>query len=263
MMREVQAQVPANMVNAHREINSRRASYSELSTKSSCLLSLRPVVAACSPHRLAARRHVPREVNAHACCLLHARSSHFGRIFCDLVAGLGACLLEMTMNSPATTRPRRRSRPAMIAAGVFAMLASLAVTAPAQAGYYGYGDSYYGGPRSCGGYYRCGGCGYRCGGCGNHCGYVPYRSYHGCCYRRSGVVFEKRYIEREFVVRRYGYGGGGPYYGSHYGYRPYGGYGGYGRGPFPYGYGGVRDWGTPYGSGYGPSGYGYAEGPEF
>ena len=161
------------------------------------------------------------------------------------------------MNSPATARLRRHSRPAMILAGVFALTASFAVTVPAQAGYYG--DSYYGGG------YGGGSCGYRCGGCGyyHRCGYAPYRRYyHGCCgYRRSGVVFEKRYIERELVVRRYGWGGGGPYYGRNYGPSPYGyggGYGGYDRGPFPYGYGGVRDWRSPYG--YGSSAYGYGDG---
>ena len=165
------------------------------------------------------------------------------------------------MNSPATARLRRNSRLAMIIAGVFALLASLAVTAPAQAGYYGgYGSGYGYGSGPCG--YRCGPCGYRC---------APYRHYyHGCysggCYRRSGVVYEKRYIERELVVRRYGYGGGWgrPYYRNRCGYSPCGGYGGgYYRGAFPYGYGGVRDWRSPYGYGYGygPSGYGYAEGP--
>lgn len=156
------------------------------------------------------------------------------------------------MDSPATARLRRNSRLAMIIAGVFALLASFAVTAPAQAGYYGgYG---YG--------YGSGSCGYRCGPCGYRCGYVPYRHYyHGCSscgYRRSGVVYEKRYIERELVVRRYGYGGWGHPYRNHCGYSPCGYGGGYYRRPFPYGYGGVRDWGSPYG--YGPSGYGYAEG---
>jgi len=155
------------------------------------------------------------------------------------------------MNSPATVRPPGRSRLALIVAGVLALLGSFAVTAPAQAGYYD--DSNYG--------YNYGSypCSYR-SRCGY--GYSPYRYarryYNGCsacgCYRRcgsvsrSGVVYERRYVEREYTERRYGYGG----YRRHYGYNPYGGYrrhygyypyGGYRGG---YGYGGVgRRWPTP------------------
>jgi hypothetical protein len=166
------------------------------------------------------------------------------------------------MNSPATARPPRRSRWALIVAGVLALLGSLVVTAPAQAGYYG--ESYYGSSP----------CSYRCG-------YSPYRyapryDYHGCsacgCYRRCysrsrpGLVYERRYVEREYVERRYGW----PtrHYRRHYGYYPYGGYRSWSR-PFPWGYGGVRRWGyggvrgwrTPYGYRYEPSSYRYEGAP--
>jgi hypothetical protein len=156
------------------------------------------------------------------------------------------------MNSPAAVRLPARSRLALIVAGVLALLGSLLVTAPAQAGCCGYNP-----------------CSYRCGG------YEPYRYapryyegpryYRGCsscgCYRRCGSVsrggtfYERRYVEREYVERRYGYGG----YRRHYGYYPYGG-GGYGyRRPWGNGYGGVgRDW-RPY-NGYEPSGDRYYEG---
>jgi hypothetical protein len=166
------------------------------------------------------------------------------------------------MNGPAIARPPERSRLVMIVAGVLALLGSFVVTAPAQAGYYG--DSYY----------RPNPCSYRCG-------YAPYRYYapryyNGCgrcgCYRRcggSGAVYERRYIEREYVERRYGgYGGYRRCYGDypcggyrrHYGYYPYGGYEGYRR-PYGYGYGGIgRRWPTPslY---YEPAADGYEEPP--
>ena len=174
------------------------------------------------------------------------------------------------MNSPATVRPPGRSRLALIVAGVLALLGSFAVTAPAQAGYYddsNYGSNYGYNPCS----YRS-----RCG-----YGYPPYRYArrynNGCsacgCYRRcgsvsrSGVVYERRYVERQYVERRYGYGG----YRRHYGYNPYGGYrrhdGYYPYGayrswrrplPWGYGYGGVgRRWPTPsvYGAADGYDGY--------
>jgi hypothetical protein len=156
------------------------------------------------------------------------------------------------MNSPAIARPPGRSRLALIVAGVLALLGSFAVTAPAQAGYYddsNYGSNYGSNPCS----YRCGYPRYR---------YAP-RYNNGCsacgCYRRcgsvarSGLVYERRYVERQYVERRYGYGG----YRRHYGYNPYGGYrrpcgyyscGGYRSRPYPwgYGYGGVgRRWPTP------------------
>ena len=162
------------------------------------------------------------------------------------------------MNSPATVRPPGRSRLALIVAGVLALLGSFAVTAPAQAGYYddsNYGYNYGSNPCS----YRS-----RCG-----YGYSPYRYarryYNGCsacgCYRRcgvarSGVVYERRYVEREYVERRYGYGG----YRRHYGYNPYGGY----RRHYGYPYGAYRSSSRPWGYGYGgvgrrwaPYGYGY------
>ena len=171
-------------------------------------------------------------------------------------------MLKPAISDHANARPAGRRRWALLAAGVLALLGSLVVARPAQAGYYGdygYGDN----P-----------CSYRCGG------YAPYR--YRCsacgCYRRcySGsrsVVYERRYVERVFVERRYGccrhhngyggygggyggYGGGG--YGGGYGGGGYGGgYGGYRR-PFPYGYGGVRSWQAP--SGYYRFGEPYAEG---
>jgi len=142
------------------------------------------------------------------------------------------------MNSPAVARPPGRSRLALIAATVLALLGSFVVTAPAQAGYYG--DSYYG-------YHPCS---YRCG-------YSPYRYDRGCsacgCWRRChssarpSLLYERRYVEREYVERRYGWR---PvhHHRRHYGYNPYG-YRSWST-PFPWGYGGVRDWRTPYGYGY-------------
>jgi hypothetical protein len=153
------------------------------------------------------------------------------------------------MNNPAAARPPGCSRLVLIVAGVLALLGSFAVTAPAQAGYYD--DGYGSNP-----------CSYRCGGYAPRYRYAP-RYYNGCsscgCYRRcgsvsrSGLVYERRYVEREYVERRYGYGG----YRRHYGYYPYrgyrrpcgdyscGGYRSYSR-PYPYGYGGVRSWRGPY-----------------
>jgi len=148
------------------------------------------------------------------------------------------------MNSPATVRSQGRSRLALIAAGVLALLGSFAVTAPARAGYYG--DSYYG--------YRP--CSYRCG-------YAPYRYDRGCsacgCWRRChsssrpSLVYERRYVERRYVERRYAW----PphHYRRHYGYNPYGGYRSWSR-PYPWGYGGVgRRWPTPYSYRNEPSAY--------
>jgi hypothetical protein len=145
------------------------------------------------------------------------------------------------MNSIASVNERGRRRWALIVAGIvagiFALLGSLVVTAPAQAGYYPCSYGY--------------GCGYpayrpRCYSCGTH------------------LIYERRYVERVYVERRYGYGG----YHRPYGYYPYGGYrrpygyypyGGYRRpyGYYPYGgyrgygYGGVgRRWPVPFPAGY-------------
>jgi hypothetical protein len=148
-------------------------------------------------------------------------------------------MLELTMNSIATVHPCVRGRLALIAVGLFTLLASFAVTAPAQAGYYGgYGYN----P-----------CSYGCGYPAYH--YYPrYRYHHGCYSCGSRVVFERRFVEREYVERSVGYGGYhrhycgyDPCYGRRYGYYPYGyhpyGYGGY----RPYGYGGIgRRWPLPY-----------------
>jgi hypothetical protein len=154
------------------------------------------------------------------------------------------------MNSNASGHAATRGRLALIVAGVFVLLGSFVVTAPAHAGYYG-------GYNPC--YYRCGYPSY---------GYRPYRYYHhGCC--GSRFVYERRYVEREFVERRYGYGGYGgyrrygyyPYYRRPCGYNPCGGYrpSGYGYG-YGYGYGGVgRRWPLPYADGNGPYAEGYEE----
>jgi hypothetical protein len=154
------------------------------------------------------------------------------------------------MNSPATALTPGRRRLAWIAAGILALLGLFAVTAPAHAGYYG--EPYYG-PRPCS---------YRCGYGYPRYRYEPYGYYHHCsacgCWRRCysasrpPLLYERRYYEREYVVRRYGWPhhhyGYYPYYRHHYGYYPYG-YRSWSR-PFPYGYGGVRGWRTPYGYGY-------------
>jgi hypothetical protein len=101
------------------------------------------------------------------------------------------------MNSPATALPPGRSRLALIVAGVLALLGSLVVTAPAQAGYYE------------GSYYGSNPCSYRCGY--PRYGYAP-RYYNGCsacgCYRRcgsgyrSGLVYERRFVERVDHARK-------------------------------------------------------------
>ncbi len=168
------------------------------------------------------------------------------------------------MDSAATAGPPGCSRLVLIVAGVLALLGSFVVTAPAQAGYYG--ESYYGSNP----------CSYRCG-----YGYSPYRCSACGCWRRChsvsrpGLLYERRYVEREYVERRYGYGG---YYRRHYGYSPYGGYrrhygyypyGGYrrhygypyrGYRSYPWGDGGVgRRWPTPYSERYEPSAERYAD----
>jgi hypothetical protein len=144
------------------------------------------------------------------------------------------------MNSPAIARAPGCSRLVLIVAGVLALLGSFAVTAPAQAGYYG--DGYYG-PRPCAD---------RCGYYAPRRYYAP-RYYGGCsscgCVRRcySGArsrYYERRYVEREYIERGYG----APHYRRNYGY-PSGGY--YRSRPYPWGYGGVRGWRGPYGGGYG------------
>jgi hypothetical protein len=152
------------------------------------------------------------------------------------------------MNNTVTAGPPSRSRLGLIVAGAIALFGSSFFTAPAQAGYYDAGYN----PCS----YRCGYPSYRY--------YRPYRPvYRHRCYSCGGsrLIYERRYVEREVVVRRYGYGG---YYRRHYGYSPYGyrrdygyprygAYRGYSR---PYGFGGVgRRWSLPYAEGYNRSGY--------
>ena len=268
----------------------------ELPPKSSCFLPLRPTVAAYSsqysePDLSSARRESAMP-NGLGC----ATRRSLVEFFATTVARLRVRMLEVTMNSPATARPPGRSRLALIVAGVLALLGSLAVTAPAQAGYYD--DSEYG--SDYGSEY---GSDYAPAPCSSPCGYRYYapRYYNRCsacgCYRRCGsysrgAVYERRYIEREYVERRYGYGGCGyggcrrPYgydggYGRPYGYdggyrRPYGYDGGYRRpyGSYPYGgyrswstrrypwgWGGVRSWRGPYGFRYEPTANKYAEAP--
>ena len=138
------------------------------------------------------------------------------------------------MNSIATVQPLSRGRSALIVAGVVALLGLFA--APAQAGYYdgygGYGGYGYGGP-----------CSYRCG----YPAYRPYyRRHYGCYSCGRSLVYERRYIEREYVERRYGYGyrrhyGCYSYDRCHSGYYPDGGY----RRPGYYGYGGYGGYGYP------------------
>ena len=156
------------------------------------------------------------------------------------------------MNSIPTVQPLLCGRLALIVAGVVALLGWFA--SPAHAGYYGdYG--YGGGP-----------CSYRCG---YHPYYPIYRRHYGCYSCGPHLVYERRFVEREYVERRYGYGyhrhyGCYSYYRCHAGYYPYGGYyrrpvgyDGYGGG---YGYGGVgRRWPLPF-DGYGPVPGPYAAG---
>ena len=152
------------------------------------------------------------------------------------------------MNSIVTVRPLVRGRLALIAAGIFALLCSFVVTAPAQAGYYeGYNP-----------------CSYRCG----YPAYRPYPAYRyypryrqGCYSCGRHLIYERRYVEREYVERRYGYGG----YRRHYGSYPYGAYRSWQR-PLPWGYGyghgGVgRRWPTPSLYGYESSADRYVEPP--
>jgi hypothetical protein len=176
-------------------------------------------------------------------------------LFAMTVAQSDVRMLEVTMNSPAIARVPGCSRLVLIVAGVLALLGSFAVTAPAQAGYYG--EGYY--PRPCAD---------RCGYYAPRRYYAP-RNYGGCsscgCARRcySGGTrsryYERRYVEREYIER--GYGAPVRRYGRHYGYNPYGGYRSYSR-PYPWGYGGVRGWRSPYGSQYEPAAESYTDGYE-
>jgi hypothetical protein len=128
-----------------------------------------------------------------------------------------------------------RSRLALIGAGALALVGPLATPAQAQVSY----EVDYG-PGPCA--YRCGYPAYRY--------YPAYRRHYGCYSCRSHLIYERRYVEREFVERRYGYGSYRhhyPYYGygRSYGY-PYSSYR-----PSGYGYGGVgRRWASPYITGY-------------
>jgi hypothetical protein len=153
------------------------------------------------------------------------------------------------MNSIATVQPLVRGRLALIAAGALALLGWF--TTPAQAGYYG--DPYYTPDR----------CSYRCG----YPAYPYYPVYHrhyGCYSCGRHLIYERRYIEREYVERRYGYGYHRHYgcysygYRCHYGYNPYGPDRSWAR-PWGYGYGGIgRRWPAPYLAAYGD---GYEEPP--
>jgi hypothetical protein len=197
---------------------------------------------------------------AKRCCLQRRarHRSHFGRIFFVTTMARSVRKLEFVMNNRVTAGPPVRRRLALIVAGAAALFGSLFVAAPAQAGYYdaGYDPCYD----------RCGYPSYRY--------YRPYRPvYRHRCYSCGGsrLIYERRYIERELIVRRYGYGGFRRHYGyspcgyrrdygcSPYGYRRsygyprYGAYRGYSR---PYGFGGVgRRWSLPAVEGYDRSGY--------
>jgi hypothetical protein len=159
--------------------------------------------------------------------------------------------LEFAMDSTLGVHPAARYRLALIVAGIFALLGPFVTAAPAQAGYY---ESSY--P-----------CGYRCGYPVYH--YYPRYHHYGCYSCGPHLLYERRYVEREFVERRYGYGGYRHYYGCnpyvgchrHYGYYPYGGYRSWRPGGYGYGYGGVgRRWAPPY-LGYGPYAERYEEAP--
>jgi hypothetical protein len=177
---------------------------------------------------------------------------HFGRTFFATTVSISARMLEFPMNSIATVQPLSHGRLALIVAGVFALLGLFA--GPAQAGYYGgYGGYGYGGP-----------CSYRCGS------YYPiYRRHYGCYSCGRNLVYERRYIEREYVERRYGYGyrrhyGCYSYDRCHAGYYPYGGYGrpGYYGGYGGYGFPGVRRrWPVPFPAAYSDGYGGYDEPP--
>ena len=182
-----------NMVNAKCATHVGCTSVPELLPKSSCFLSFRSAVAACSLQYPEAALPSARSAGVRVDLVACAPGRTLVGILAVSVARSGAPMLEVTMNSPATPRSAGRSRLALMAAGVLALLGSFVVPAPAQAGYY---DNSY--PCS----YRCG---YRCS---------PYRCapryYNGCsacgCGRRcnSGLVYERRYVEREYVERRYG-----------------------------------------------------------
>src|SRR5216683_3112643 len=250
------------MVNANCATPVGCAGVPELVPKSSCFLSLRPAVAACSSQYFEPALSSARNEGAGVDLVVCATGRTLVEFFATTVARSDPRMLEATMNSPATVRPPGRSRLALIVAGILALLGSLAVTAPAQAGYYD--DSNYG--SDYGSEYNSD---YAPAPCSSPCGYRYYapRYYNRCsscgCYRRCGsysrgAVYERRYIEREYVERRYGYGGCGyggcrrPYgydggYGRPYGYdggyrRPYGYDGGYRRPYGSYPYGGYRSW---------------------
>jgi hypothetical protein len=187
--------------------------------------------------------------------------SHFGPNFSVTTIARSVRKLEFVMNNTIIAGPPVRIRWALIVAGAIALFGSFFAAAPAQAGYYDAGYNY----NPCG--YRCGYPAYRY--------YRPYRPvYRSRCYScggGSGLIYERRYIEREYIVRRYGYGG----YRRHYGYSPYGyrrdcgyspcgyrrnygypRYGAYRSYSRPYGYGGIgRRWSLPYAEGYDRSGY--------
>src|SRR6266849_10819599 len=199
------------MVNANCATPVGCAGVPELVPKSSCFLSLRPAVAACSSQYFEPALSSARNEGAGVDLVVCATGRTLVEFFATTVARSDPRMLEATMNSPATVRPPGRSRLALIVAGVLALLGSFAVTAPAQAGYYddsNYGYNYGSNPCS----YR-----YRCGYSYPRDRYAPYRDYGGCsacgCYRRChsysrpGLVYERRYVEREYYERRYGYGG--------------------------------------------------------
>ena len=153
--------IPEKMVNANCGTPVGRAGVPERLPKSSCFLSLRSAVAACSsPYpepALSSARSEGAVVELVAC----ATGRTLVEFFATTVARPDARMLEVTMNSPATARPPGRRRLALIAAGALALLGSFVITAPAQAGYYE--DSYY----------RPNPCSYRCGYGYPHYGYAP------------------------------------------------------------------------------------------
>jgi hypothetical protein len=161
------------------------------------------------------------------------------------------------MNKSAIIGSPKRRWGGYLAAITGAMLSAIAVAAPAHSGDfhnpyerpYGYGPHPYGpgpGPYYQGAAYfpHCSPCG--CGGCGCAWRCAPI------LHHRSNVI-ERRWVDHEYVERRYD--GGGPYY------RPYGYAGGYPNGYGAPGYGGPGYGGPGYGGprphiGYGGVNYG-------
>lgn len=177
--------------------------------------------------KIASQLRRPLGANVYLSMWLRARPVALWSNFFPQMARSARACWSLQMNSTATAGPPTRSRLALIAAGIFALLGLF--LAPAQAGEYGDPD---------------------------------YRSYpcsYGRCGSRPGLVYERRYTEREYVERRYGWPA--RHIRRAYGNYSDGGYRSWSR-PFPWGYGGVRYWRAPHAYRYDPyAGAGYEERP--